>query len=111
MRLRAQEFFETVALDEGRDFLICSAVPDDEVLPALQASGCPFIWWYPGQPVRFAGASGAAVAAALDASFPAQSFSEFARRDAREKVEDALPVDIIADAIDRMEPLHSEPFK
>ena len=111
VRLRAQEFFEAVALDEGRDFLICSAVPDDEVLPALQASGCPFIWWYPGQPVRFAGASGAAVAAALDASFPAQSFSEFARRDAREKVEDALAVDIIADAIDRMEPLHSEPFK
>ena len=111
VRLRAQEFFEAVALDEGRDFLICSAVPDDEVLPALQASGCPFIWWYPGQPVRFAGASGAAVAAALDASVPAQSFSEFARRDAREKVEDALAVDIIADAIDRMEPLHSEPFK
>ena len=99
VRLRAQEFFETESLDEGRDFLICSAVPDDEVLPALQASGCPFIWWYPGQPVRFAGASGAAVAAALDASFPAQSFLEGDRQAALEKVEDAVDLKAYDDAL------------
>ena len=99
VRLRAQEFFETVALDEGRDFLICSAVPDDEVLPALQASGCPFIWWYPDQPVRFAGVSGAAVAAAVGVSFPAQSFLEGARQAALEKVEDAVDLKAYDDAL------------
>lgn len=64
-RTSAQEYLETHGVDAYRDFIICSAVPDDDVLGAVRASGAPFIWWYPGAEAECRGEWGAAVASAL----------------------------------------------
>lgn len=65
VRLRAQEYLETHSVDRSRDFIICSAVPDEGVLEGVLASGAPFVWWYPGEAVGYRGAWGRDVADAI----------------------------------------------
>lgn len=65
VRMRAQEFLKTHAIDPARDFIICSAVPDEGVLDAVRASGACYIWWYPGGVMECRGAMAGAVAALL----------------------------------------------
>ena len=65
VRMRAQEFLKTHAIDPDRDFIICSAVPDKGVLDAVRASGACYIWWYPGGVMECRGAMAEAVAAML----------------------------------------------